>query len=117
MIREARKIVEAKLNEALNKNDAKAVREACIVLKAITITDEAEYEVIVEQGLDNNETEGTIVQKLIDQYGLSKEEAFDIYWKAKNDYENKGKEVTTPKVTEEVKTEEIVTPEVETPVE
>lgn len=35
MIREARKIAEAKLNEALNKNDSKSVREACIVLKAL----------------------------------------------------------------------------------
>lgn len=32
---EAIKIVKAKLNEALDKNDAKAVREACIVLKAM----------------------------------------------------------------------------------
>lgn len=32
---EAIKIVKAKLNEALNKNDSKAVREACIVLQAM----------------------------------------------------------------------------------
>lgn len=32
---EAIKIVKAKLNEALDKNDAKVVREACIVLKAM----------------------------------------------------------------------------------
>lgn len=32
---EAIKIVKAKLNEALDKNDAKAVREACIVLQAM----------------------------------------------------------------------------------
>lgn len=32
---EAIKIVKAKLNEALNKNDAQAVREACLVLKAM----------------------------------------------------------------------------------
>lgn len=32
---EAIKIVKAKLNEALDKNDARAVREACIVLKAM----------------------------------------------------------------------------------
>ena len=32
---EAIKVVKAKLNEALDKNDAQAVREACIVLKAM----------------------------------------------------------------------------------
>ena len=32
---EAIKIVKAKLNEALNRNDGKAVREACLVLKAM----------------------------------------------------------------------------------
>ena len=32
---EAIRIVKAKLNEALDKNDAKAVRETCIVLKAM----------------------------------------------------------------------------------
>lgn len=32
---EAIRVVKAKLNEALDKNDAKAVREACIVLKAM----------------------------------------------------------------------------------
>lgn len=35
MKKEAIKIVKAKLNEALNKNDSVAVREACIVLKAM----------------------------------------------------------------------------------
>lgn len=32
---EAQKIVEAKLNRALDRNDAQAIREACIVLKAM----------------------------------------------------------------------------------
>lgn len=49
MKREAQKIVEAKLNEALNKNDSKAVREACIVLQAMGDDEEWVRPVPIEQ--------------------------------------------------------------------
>lgn len=46
---EAIKIVKAKLNEALDKNDSKAVREACIVLQAMGDDEEWKRPIPIEQ--------------------------------------------------------------------
>lgn len=91
---EAIKIVKAKLNEALDKNDSKAVREACIVLKAMdkVFVDYSteEYE-IVKKGLEENLGEGKIVDELIEK-GRSTDDAFEIYWSVKNRIENEKRE-------------------------
>lgn len=94
MIREARKIVEAKLNEALDKNDSKSIREACIVLKAmdtVYVDYSAEEYEIVKKGLEENLGEGKIVDELIEK-GRSKDDAFEIYWSVKNRIENERRE-------------------------
>lgn len=85
MKREAQKIVEAQLNDALDRNDSKAIREACIVLKALDISKdefknyEKEFDTI-KKGLEAGENERTIVPKLINEFNLSEEEAFKLYW-------------------------------------
>ena len=117
MKREAQKIVEAKLNEALNKNDSKAVREACIVLKALYGPAHlAECELIVTNGLEAGKTEPEIVTEL-QETGCTKEEAFKIYWDVKNEIEDLGRKLSkNPEVTEEVETE-VDVPVEDTPVE
>ena len=65
---EAIKIVKAKLNDALNRNDGKAVREACIVLKAMegyVITD-ANAEDIKE--VVSNDPNAKVEQKGLNVY-------------------------------------------------
>ena len=58
MIKEAQKIVEANLKAALDKNDAKAVREACIVLKAMDM-----IEVKKEEEVENPETQEEVKEE------------------------------------------------------
>ena len=116
MKREAQKIVEAQLNDALNRNDSKAVREACIVLKALSGPAHlAECEVIVTTGLEEGKTEPEITTEL-QETGCTKEEAFDIYWRVKNETEDSKRMLKNPEVTEEIKTE-VDVPVEETPVE
>lgn len=49
MKKEAIKIVKAQLNNALDRNDSKAVREACIVLQAMGNEEEWKRPVPIEQ--------------------------------------------------------------------
>lgn len=85
---EAQKIVEAKLNKALNKNDAKAVREACIVLKALYEPEhvaKAECQYWIIKGLESGKSKDEIVKDLIENVGCTEEEADKIYQEVENE--------------------------------
>lgn len=105
MKREAQKIVEAQLNDALNRNDSKTIREACIVLKAL-YDPEVDCQYYITKGLMEGKTKSEIIQELLEKVDCTEEEANKIYQKVENETKDlEHRLFKNPDVTEEVKTE------------
>ena len=90
MMQEALKIVKAKLNEALDKNDSKAIREACIVLKAYENVDWVhKYLNHVKESHPSEEKEGQpdeqIIRKIMFINNCTEEKAKEILEMLKKD--------------------------------
>lgn len=107
MMQEALKIVKARLNEALDKNDSKAIREACIVLKAYENVDwfhkylnpvkeshpsgEDEMRTIHEVYVSKKEgqPDEQVIRKIMFINGCTEEKAKEILEVLKKDYKLK----------------------------